>query len=80
MGTALSSYKCFEFCAVAVGISLFVAMDTFKFSVCTKKTAVRILIMSGLWAGRVQKLMAEILLFSAIQACASHSWKAKNGL
>jgi hypothetical protein len=39
-------------------------MDTFKFSVRTK-TVVQILIMSGVWAGRVQKSMAEILLLSA---------------
>jgi hypothetical protein len=54
---------------------MFVAMDTFKFSICAK-TAVRILIMSGVWAGRVQKSMSEILLLFAIQACARHSWKA----
>jgi hypothetical protein len=39
-------------------------MDTFKFSV-RAKTVVQILIMSGVWAGRVQKSMAEILLLSA---------------
>ena len=54
-------------------------MDAFKFSVCAK-TAIQILIMSGVWAGRVQKSMAEILPLSAIQACARLSWKAKNGL
>jgi hypothetical protein len=54
-------------------------MDTFKFSV-RAKTVVQILIMSGVWAGRVQKNMAEILQLSAMLACARLTWKANNGL
>ena len=68
--------RCFEFSAV--GISIFVVMDTFKFSVCAK-TAVRILIMSGVWAGRVEKSVTEMLLLSAISTCTRLIWKAKMG-